>query len=122
MGSGLVNLGDVRVAESSQDLRLVLEAAERRCGGDTLTHDLHRHRPMRLILHRLVHDTHTTGRDDALEYIMANALSLEWGRSWGANPGVHGIFVTRSPAGTLPPGPSRDAVEAERPGNTSLGL
>ncbi len=79
MGAGLVDLGDPRVPEAGQDLGFVLEAAQRRLGGDALTHDLHGNDAVGLLLDGLVNRAHAAGGDEPPQVVAADALAGEAG-------------------------------------------
>ncbi len=68
----VVHLGDVGVPQTAQDLRLVLEATQRRARDEAATQDLQRHQPVRVILHRLVDRAHPARADDPAKLVAAD--------------------------------------------------
>ncbi len=75
--SGLIDVGDIRMAQPRQHLRLILEALQRGPGGDARAHHLQRHFALRAALLGDVNRAHAAGGQDALDRIEADAPADE---------------------------------------------
>jgi hypothetical protein len=73
-----VDVGDARVLETAQDLRLVLEPPEQRRQGKAGTHHLHGHRATGLFLLPFVHAAHASLGDQPHDRHATDVASQEW--------------------------------------------
>ena len=74
MHAGVVDVGNAVMAESSEDLGFVLEAAQGGGRGEAVLQDLEGHNPARVFLLGLVDHAHAAGRDDADNAVGADVL------------------------------------------------
>lgn len=75
--AGFVNLGQVRMPQPPEDVRLELEPPQRLRRHETSVHDLQGNGALGLVLHRLVDRCHAARGDDALYLEVADPLADE---------------------------------------------